>query len=95
MKKFSDFAKEETIIDGDKVKIESIIDKEIEVLGYKLTNSKYKPTEQCLTIHFKIDGETHVVFTGSSVLIEQCEQYKDEMPFFATIKRVNKHYTFS
>jgi hypothetical protein len=28
-------------------------------------------------------------------LIEQCEQYKNEMPFVATIKQVDKYYKFS
>lgn len=95
MKRFSDFAKEEKMMDGTKVKISEILDKEIEVIRYKLADSKYKNNEKCLTIQFNYNGEKHVIFTGSSVLIEQCEQYKDEMPFLVTIKQVDKYYTFS
>ena len=40
MKKFSDFAKENNILDGESVKINTSLDKEIEVLGYKITDSK-------------------------------------------------------
>ena len=47
------------------------------------------------TSQFKLNNEKYVVFTGSSVLIEQCKKYKDEMPFIAMIKQVDKYYTFS
>lgn len=31
----------------------------------------------------------------SVILIEQIEKYKDEIPFLATIKQIDKYYTFS
>jgi hypothetical protein len=37
----------------------------------------------------------HVVFTGSSVLVEQMEKYGGKVPFVATIKRVDRYYTLS
>jgi hypothetical protein len=40
-------------------------------------------------------GNRYVLFTGSTILIEQMEKYKDEMPFMATIKKVDKFYTLS
>jgi hypothetical protein len=42
-----------------------------------------------------MDGNRYVLFTGSSVLIEQMEKYKDEVPFLTTIKKVDRYYTFS
>lgn len=48
-----------------------------------------------LTIQFKLDGVDYIVFTGSRVLMNQCEKYKDEMPFGAKIEKVNKYYTFT
>ncbi len=95
MKKFSDFAKQNKIIDGDKIKINDILSKEIEVLDFQITNSKYKDKEKCLKLQFKINNEKRVLFTGSSVLINQCEEYQDEMPFITTIKQVDKYYTFT
>lgn len=95
MKRFSDFAQEEPVIEGSKAKMKEILDKEIEVLGYKLSSSKYKHGEECLTLQFEIDGKKHIVFTGSSVLIEQCKKYKNEIPFLATIKQIDKYYTFT
>lgn len=97
MKRFADFAAETTAITGDKIKIEDVLDKEIEVVGYRISDSKYVKAniDKVLTLQFKLNGENRILFTGSSVLIEQAEKYKDEMPFIATITKVNKFYTFS
>ena len=42
MKRFSDFAKTSTQITGDKIKIEQIVGKEIEILDYSINDSRYK-----------------------------------------------------
>ena len=96
-KHFSDFAQESGPLDGSKVKIDEILNKEIEVIGFKLKESKYTKSNssQCLTIQFIMDGSRHVVFTGSSVLMEQMKKYQDEIPFIATIKKIDKYYTLS
>ena len=97
MKKFSDFAKENNSMIGDKIKIEDILDKEIEVIGYKISDSKYKKNDdsKLLTLQFIINGVHKILFTGSYVLLKQCEDYENEMPFCTIIKRVNKFYTFT
>lgn len=95
MKRFSDFAEEPSAFTGDKIKIDDVLGKGIEVIGYKIGDSKQKVGTKVLTLQFKIDGIERILFTGSSVLIEQAEKYKDEMPFLATIEKVNKFYTFN
>jgi len=97
MKRFSDFATESSAITGDKIKIEEVLDKEIEVIGYKISDSKYAKVKdgKVLTLQFNLDGVGRILFTGSNVLMEQIEKYKDEIPFFAKIIKVNKFYTFS
>lgn len=94
-KRFSDFATQEDIMDGSKIKIGELIDREIGVVGFKIANSKVKLNEKCLTIQFILEGEKRVVFTGSSVLADQCVKYESEMPFVTVIRMVNKYYTFS
>jgi hypothetical protein len=93
-KRFSDFATSD-LIDGSKVKIAEVLDKEIEVIDFKIDNSKLKPNEKCLKLQFMLGSEKHIIFTGSNVLMDQCVKYKAEMPFVTVIKMVNKHYTFS
>ena len=97
MRKFSDFAQDERIIDGEKLNIASILNKEIMVIGYRIKNSKYAKSnyEKCLSLQFEIDGTKFVAFTGSNVLIDQIEKYKDEIPFFTTIIKIDKYFTFS
>jgi hypothetical protein len=98
MKKFSDFAETPKVLDGKKVKIEDVVDKEIEIIGYRIEKSKYNgKSEMYLTIQFEWpeqDGR-FVLFTGSTVLLEQFEKYAEEIPFAATIRKVDKFFTLS
>jgi len=97
IKKFSDFAEEDGPLEGDKVKVETILNQEILILGYKVKKSKYKKenSEQCLTVQFEIDEQKKIFFTGSNVLMDQIEKYAGEIPFLATVKKIDKYYTFS
>jgi len=95
LKKFSDFAKNEEVMIGNKIKIDNILGREIQVLGYKINKSKYKTDSKLLTLQIILNKEERVVFTGSNVLIEQCEKYKNEMPFLAKIEKIDKFYTFT
>ena len=97
MHRFSDFADEEQLA-GQKIKIADVIDKEIVVKNYRITGSKYsdKTTKkQCLTLQIEIDDKAYVLFTGSTVLIGQIDKYKDELPFLATIQKIDKFYSFT
>ena len=96
MKKFSDFAKE-NILDGDKTKIDDILNKEIEIIGYSIKNSRFSKNKngEYLTLQINLNGEKYIIFTGSDVLIEQIKKYQNEIPFLATIRKINKYYSLS
>lgn len=95
MKRFSDFAKPSSIVTGDKIKISEVVGKEIEIIGYKISDSKQKPGTKVLMLQFKLNGEERILFTGSSVLIEQIEEYGHEIPFLTKIEKVNRFFTFT
>jgi len=97
MKKFEDFATTEGYIDGDKIKIEEVINREIAVIGYAINDSKYNKNNsgKCLTLQFILEENTKIIFTGSDVLISQMEKYNKEIPFLTTIKKINKFYTLT
>lgn len=80
-------------MDGEKKKIDDILNKNIVVLKYRISESKY--TEKCLTLQFELDGARCVLFTGSGVLMNQCERYEKMLPFEAKIRKIDKYYTFS
>ena len=44
---------------------------------------------------FELDSQKYILFTGSAILIEQAEKYQAEMPFTATIKKIDRYYTLS
>lgn len=93
MKKFSEFTKE-NILDGNKIKIDDVLNKEIIITDFSIKSSKHNSGEY-LTLQIEIDNERHVIFTGSEVLIKQIERYKDEIPFLTTIRKINKYYSFT
>lgn len=94
MERFSDFADAPRVLDGDKIKIESVLNQEVTVLGYRVAKGKHK-TERCLTLQVEIDGGRRVVFTGSEVLISQMEQYGTRCPFVTVIRKVGNYLTLS
>lgn len=93
MKRFEDFSKEE-ILDGDKIKLEDILNKEVKVINHSVKSSKLKDGKY-LTLQIEFNDKKHVIFTGSEVLIKQIEKYKNEIPFLATIRKINKYYSFT
>ena len=92
--RFCDFAEEEPF-DGEKIRLDDLLNKEILVLNFKVKDSHKKQGTQYATIHFKIGDEPHITFTGSGVILEQLNKYKDKIPFYTTIKKINRYYTFS
>ena len=91
---FSDFSEEHAELEGDKKKIEEILNKEILVIGYRVGRSRYRDKDY-LTLQFENGGNKYVVFTGSEVLTKQARKYEEMMPFYTTIKKVNNYYTMS
>ena len=99
-RRFSDFAEEEGPLEGDKIKLDSILNYEILVVGYRIQASKYQGKNNSgkyLTVQFcsSSEQERRIFFTGSDVLIEQMEKYGHYVPFYTTIKKVDRYYTFS
>jgi len=102
MNKFADFADTSAspILDGKKISLEEVLEKEIIVLNYRIKNTKFTDAKnpECLTVQFSFadkPDDRRVFFTGSSVLMRQLEQYKEQLPFSSVIKRVGKYFTFS
>lgn len=100
MKRFSDFANEQTALEGDKVRLDDVINREIQVMGYRVTRSRFSANKSgnYLTIQFCFLGngsQPCVVFTGSEVLMDQLERYAHEIPFVAVIKKINRYYTLT
>lgn len=86
-------------LDGAKLKIDDILNKEVMITAMRVKPSKYcgagKSSPSCLTLQFEMSGERYVAFTGSGVLADQAQAYQAEIPFFATIRKIDKYFTFT
>ena len=88
-------------LEGDKIKIHRIFDRQITIEGYRLVPSKFPGKgneDRCLHLQIVIDDKKHVVFTGSGVLTDMILQIpKDAFPFTTTIveRQQTKHYEFT
>jgi hypothetical protein len=85
--------------EGEKIKISKVLNREIEVHGFKIDNSKcfsHKGSGKCLTIQIRIGESNHIIFTSSSCLIETIQQIpKEAFPFATTIVEDNDRYMFT
>lgn len=97
MNDFKDFGIESAVkkFNGDKIKIQRILGKQVVVHGYDLRESKYDGT--CLYLQISMNEIEYVVFTGSRYLIEMIERVPAEkFPFTTTLVETDdKRYEFT
>lgn len=95
--KFSDFAKGEGPLVGKKVSLEQSTDRELLFTRITIRDSKFARTnsKECLTVQFMEGGEFFVIFTGSTVLLDQFKKYADKLPFRGVLKKIDKYFTLS
>ena len=98
MTKFSDFGiKPKSVpFEGDKIKIDNIINKDIIVERFKIGDSKYdNGNKSCLCIQLKIKDERRILFTGSKNLIDMIQRVdENKFPFQSTIVKESNQLTF-
>lgn len=83
---------------GEKIKINRVVNKEIEVVDYELNESKYNETahRKCLKLQIRYEGDLRVIFTGSNMLIQAIQQIdKSMIPFKTVIVERNGFYQFT
>lgn len=69
--------------------------KEIKVLAFQVKKSKIEKDGFYIQMQIEVDDERKVLFTNSSVLKDQLEKYKDNLPFITTIIQPKKYFLFS
>ena len=93
--KFSAFAKNQLPMPGNKKRLDDILNREITVVDFRLRKSTKRDGTECLQMQFLLDDEVCVLFTGSSVLINQIKEAKDNIPFVGTVVKMDRYYSFS
>ncbi len=98
-KKFKDFNIKPIVNNfiGEKIKINKVLNKEIKILDYRIQNSKFdKVNNMCLHLQIEMNDVKHILFTGSTILIQMIEKVdKDDFPFTTTIIEENEHFEFT
>lgn len=105
--KFEDIAENKTL-DGDKIKIDDVLNNEIIVTGFHVSSSKYqsKGCSFCTKVQFYYADdekeEKKVFFSGSSVIKDQAEEMEKKLSekgmeyrFKTTVKKVGNYYSFT
>lgn len=98
MNNFKDFGikPRKQSMEGDKIKMSKVLNREITVHGFKVDDSKAKPGTKYLMMQISIAETKHIVFTGSKNLIELIEQVPvDKFPFTTTIIEENERFEFT
>lgn len=81
---------------GDKIKIDRLLNAEISVLAYKIEDSKVKPGTKLLILQIEKSGVKHVLFTGSTILMQMIKQVtEDKFPFTTIIIKESEHLEFT
>lgn len=92
---FAEFAKDKLPMPGDKKHLNDVLNREILLLDFRVTESKKRQDGKCLQIQFLMDDQVCVLFTGSAVLLDQVKSAHDKLPFRGTIVKIDKYYSLS
>ncbi len=92
--RFSDFVADD-VFDGEKKRIDDILNQEILLLKFKIKDSTKREGTLYATIQFRLLGKEFVLFTGSNVIIDQLKRYEEHLPYYTTIKKIDRYYTMS
>lgn len=99
MHSFSEFGIKTTAknFEGEKIKIDSVLNKQITVEAYKIEQSKFeKGNGKRLDMQITVDGTKRLLFTGSINLMDMIQQVpSDKFPFTTTIVRENERLIFT
>jgi hypothetical protein len=103
MYKFSQFDIKpiEREFEGDKIRMEKILNREIIIHDFKIEDSKIKEfkekgNEKCLYLQIAYKNEMYIIFTSSGSLMQVIQQIpRDKFPFTTTIIKENQRFEFT
>lgn len=103
MYKFSQFDIKpiEKGFEGDKIRMERILNREIVVHDFKIEDSKIKEfrekgNDKYLHLQISYKNEMHIIFTSATSLLQNIQQIpKEKFPFITTIVRDNQRFEFT
>lgn len=100
MKQFKDFNIRipDSILEGDKIRIERVLGKRIVVHGFRIVPSKFaeQNNKECLHLQIEMNSLKYIIFTGSKTLMSLILQInKENFPFETTIVKNSERFEFT
>jgi hypothetical protein len=98
MKNFKDFDIKPRVNNfvGEKIQVQKLFNLSIKVLAFKVEPSKQKAGTELLTLQIEKGGEKRIVFTGSTVLLDQIKRVPENgFPFATVIRGDNDYFEFT
>ena len=93
---FASFAKNKLPMPGKKMHLADVLNQEILITDFRITQSVKRDNSDCLQIQFvDNNGEICTLFTGSAVLVDQIKDAREKLPFKSKIVKIEKYYSFS
>lgn len=94
MKRLSDLGLEEDqALKGRSIRIDDLLDKEIEVHSIRVEPSKKQIGEDCLYLQIRFEEQWRVLFTGAKYVKKKLLKVpEDVFPFRATITKEGRAY---
>lgn len=81
---------------GEKIQVQKLFNLPITVLKFTVEPSRQKAGTKLLTLQIEKSGEKRIVFTGSTVLIDQIQRVpEDKFPFTTVIRGDNDYFEFT
>jgi hypothetical protein len=88
----------EPTMKGPKISIHEVLNTEVTVLNFVITDSKYseKGNGKCLNLQLEVDKIKRVLFSGSGVLMDTIQKIPaNSFPFVTKIVKRNERFEFT
>lgn len=98
MKKLRDIVPAQFPLEGEKVKIDTVLNVPLEFTDWSIKPSKKEENTEYLILQFRRENRLFVIMTGSAFLIKDVKKYEEtcgKEPFEATIVKRGKAYVFA
>ena len=88
LKKWSEIAPKRVDMQGVKVEVDAILNKQITITDFEiLTSDKFKQGGKFAVIQAELDGKK-IIFNGSEAIANQLEKIrKEDLPFSTTVRK--------
>lgn len=95
IKRFSDLLPSGEVLEGEKIKMNDLLEKEVIIYAFKTIPDQFHPDGTVTLIQLDMNGKRYVTFTRSGVLLKQLDSVRQQLPLRGQIVRRGKYFSFA